>query len=100
MERGHDREDFKGKELNLYGLVTVGKRGQVVIPAKARRVLGITPATKLLVFSKGGCDALILAKAELASQFVNTLNELIDNQPISFANLFKTAPARRLSEEA
>lgn len=33
----------------FYGAVTVSERGQVVIPAQARRDLGIRPGDKLLV---------------------------------------------------
>ena len=32
------------------GTVTVGKRGQVVLPVKARKLCGISPGEKLLVF--------------------------------------------------
>ena len=34
----------------FYGTTTVGERGQVVIPAEARRELGLTHSTKLMVF--------------------------------------------------
>lgn len=37
----------KGK--HLFGLVTVGDKGQIVIPAKARRVFDIQPGTHLVV---------------------------------------------------
>lgn len=33
----------------FYGAVTVSERGQISLPAQARRDLGITPGTKLLV---------------------------------------------------
>lgn len=33
----------------FYGAVTVSERGQIAIPAKARRDLGIAPGDKLLV---------------------------------------------------
>ncbi|PDP88704.1 AbrB family transcriptional regulator [Glycomyces fuscus] len=33
----------------FYGAVTVSERGQIAIPAKARRDLGISPGDKLLV---------------------------------------------------
>jgi AbrB family looped-hinge helix DNA binding protein len=40
------------KEL-FYGSTTMGKRGQVVIPAKAREAMNINKGEKLLVFSMG-----------------------------------------------
>jgi AbrB family looped-hinge helix DNA binding protein len=54
----------------FYGSTTVGERGQVVIPADARRDLEITPSTKLLVFSGPGGGGLMLTKAEHFSEFV------------------------------
>ena len=36
-------------ELNFYDIVTVGERGQVVIPSAARTALGIKPGDKLMV---------------------------------------------------
>ncbi|PRX98015.1 AbrB/MazE/SpoVT family DNA-binding domain-containing protein [Allonocardiopsis opalescens] len=35
----------------FYGAVTVSERGQIVIPAQARRDLGIEPGDKLLVLA-------------------------------------------------
>jgi AbrB family looped-hinge helix DNA binding protein len=54
----------------LYGTTTVGERGQVVIPAEARRDFEITPNTKLLVFGSRGHGGLLLTKAETISQFI------------------------------
>ncbi|MCF6473176.1 AbrB/MazE/SpoVT family DNA-binding domain-containing protein [Nonomuraea sp. MG754425] len=38
----------------FYGAVTVSERGQIVIPAQARRDLGIEPGDKLLVLAAPG----------------------------------------------
>jgi len=43
------RQPPEGKKF--YGSVTVGERGQVVIPAEARKDFGIQPGDKLLVFA-------------------------------------------------
>jgi AbrB family looped-hinge helix DNA binding protein len=40
---------FKGK---AYGPVTIGERGQFVIPAELRRVFKIQPGDHLMVFAK------------------------------------------------
>lgn len=37
----------KGK--HIFGVVTVGEKGQVVIPAKARKIFGIGPGDQLVV---------------------------------------------------
>lgn len=44
------------------GTMTVGERGQVVIPAKTRKELGFEKGTTLLSFKVG--DVLITAKLE------------------------------------
>lgn len=46
----------------FYGSVTVGERGQVVIPAQARRDHGIAPGDKLIVL--GSPDGLALMGAD------------------------------------
>jgi len=61
---------FKEKGPKLYGSVTVGERGQVAIPAEARRDLGITPNTKLLVFSGPNETALMFVKADSVTEFI------------------------------
>lgn len=37
------------KGRHTFGLVTVGEKGQIVIPAKARRIFGIKPGDNLMV---------------------------------------------------
>lgn len=60
----------------FYGSTIVGERGQVVIPAEARRDLDITPATKLLVLGSPHKDILILAKAEYATAFMTKITDM------------------------
>lgn len=54
-----------------YGSTTVSERGQVVIPAEARREMGLEPGTKLLIFG-GGHEGgpLTLMTAEMVTKFV------------------------------
>jgi AbrB family looped-hinge helix DNA binding protein len=65
-----------------YGTTTVSERGQIVIPAEARRELGIQCGTKLLVFRSGsmGGHGLVLMTASTVTEFVrdavNRLTEL------------------------
>lgn len=42
----------------LYGTVTVGERGQIVIPANARRDLNIGPGDKLMIIKRPVCRSL------------------------------------------
>ena len=62
----------------LYGTTTVGERGQIVIPAEARRDFEITPNTKLLVFGNKGHGGLMLAKAEAISEFISKTSGMLE----------------------
>jgi AbrB family looped-hinge helix DNA binding protein len=46
------------------GAVTVGKRGQIVIPAEVRTQLLIGPGDKVLVFTRGDGKDMLITKAE------------------------------------
>ena len=48
----------------FYGATTIGERGQVVVPAEARKDLDMMPSSKVLVFSSPGSDGLLIIKAE------------------------------------
>jgi len=62
----------------FYGSTTVGERGQVVIPAEARRDMDITPSTKLLVMGGPHKNVLILAKAEYITAFMTKINDMME----------------------
>lgn len=51
----------KGK--HLFGIVTVGDKGQIVIPARARRVFDIAPGDRLVVLGDEA-QGIALVKAE------------------------------------
>jgi len=55
-----------------YGTTTVTERGQIVIPAEARRELDIKCGAKLLVFRSGGMGGrgLVLMTASTVTDFV------------------------------
>lgn len=68
----------KGKKF--YGSVTVSDRGQIVIPAEARRDFGIEVGDKLLVFSdleKG----IALAKASVITGMIAEMLEMFQSAP-------------------
>jgi AbrB family looped-hinge helix DNA binding protein len=48
----------------FYGSVTVGERGQVVIPAEARKETGVEPGEKLLVFKHPHLRGLVMARVD------------------------------------
>ena len=43
----HPREPMRGK--HVFGLVTVGDKGQIVIPVQARRIFHIKPGDQMMV---------------------------------------------------
>ncbi len=62
-------------EFKCFGSATVGPRGQVVIPAHARKKLGIEVGATLLVFSGPGGNGLVLFKADSVEQLVKMVSE-------------------------
>ena len=60
----------------MYGAVTVGKRGQVVIPAQIRKMFRIKTGEKLIVFAKPGGPIGFLP-AEHFSHFLEEATEMM-----------------------
>ncbi len=65
----------RGGRGRFYGAVTVSDRGQVVIPAEARRDLGIEVGEKLLVVG-GPTGGLLFLRATVVSQFLGQWTEM------------------------
>lgn len=63
----------------FYGSVTVGERGQIVIPAEARTELGISPGDKLLVMRHPLHHGLMVFQFEAMNSFLNELSEGMKN---------------------
>ena len=64
------------KQNKLYGTTTVGSKGQIVIPAKAREELDIKPGDKVLVMSKMG-KVLSLVKTEKLGEIIDMMMNLM-----------------------
>ncbi|HUU54172.1 MAG TPA: AbrB/MazE/SpoVT family DNA-binding domain-containing protein [Armatimonadota bacterium] len=73
-------------EAVFFGSVTVGERGQVVIPAEARKEYGIKPGDKLLAFRSPSGRGLVLVE-------VDDMRAMLDQMPRW------EALVRQLSEE-
>lgn len=70
-----DQEDCRP----FYGAVTVSDRGQIVIPAEARRDLGIEVGEKLLVMgSPGDAGGLLLLRANVVGRILSQWADLIE----------------------
>ena len=59
----------------FYGSVTVGERGQVVIPAEARAELDIAPGDKLLIMRHPVYKGLMVAKLDSLRGFLDEFSE-------------------------
>ena len=57
-----EEESLQGK--HMFGVVTVGDKGQIVIPVRARRIFGIKPGDQLMVLGEDG-KGLALTDAQL-----------------------------------
>lgn len=62
----------------FYGAVTVGERGQVVIPAEARASLGIKPGDKLIVMRHPLHDALMISRLESMQSFIVEFGQMVE----------------------
>ena len=65
---------FKGK---AYGAVTVGERGQLVIPAELRKALKIKPGDQLMVFARLDKKVVNLMPTQDFSRFLEQAEKLI-----------------------
>jgi AbrB family looped-hinge helix DNA binding protein len=66
------------KEPHIYGTVKVGDRGQVVIPADARKDLNLKPGDLLLVMSGKNRRGITMVKADAMRQFASRVLKGLD----------------------
>ena len=76
----YEQEDNLGlgvppKGKHLFGLVTVGDKGQIVIPAKARKIFEISTGDQLVVLGDEG-QGLALVKASNFLSLANIVKNL------------------------
>ncbi len=60
---------------HFFGSVTVGERGQVVIPADARKRFQIEPGDKLLMMSTPDQKSLMLCRIDVMREIMNAFQE-------------------------
>jgi len=56
--------------VKIYDVVTVGERGQVVIPAKARKELNLKTGAKLVVIKPIAGEGVVMFKIEEVAKFM------------------------------
>jgi len=57
----------------FYGVASVGEKGQIVIPAEARKKMDVKKGDKLLVFGMGD-DMVAITKLSKVEQFASHLS--------------------------
>lgn len=62
----------------FYGSVTVGERGQIVIPAEARSQMRIQQGDKLLIMKHPAHHGLMVFKIDEARAFLDDFNQMLD----------------------
>jgi AbrB family looped-hinge helix DNA binding protein len=67
---GHVKMASVMEDLLIYGTAKVGKRGQIVIPAEARKEFKIRAGDLLLVVRGVGGQGIVLVKAETVKELV------------------------------
>ena len=65
---------FKGK---VYGAVTVGERGQLVIPADLRKDLSIKSGERLMIFAKIDRKMISIMREKDFSDFLQKASKII-----------------------
>lgn len=77
----------------FYGAVTIGERGQIVIPAEARKFHSLSPGDKLLVFRHPHMHGLMLARVDEVESLLGELREVL--KVVAEAREQTLAPAPR-----
>ena len=67
----------------FYGAATVGERGQIVIPAEARKDLNISPGDKLLIMRHPIWEGLMIAKFEDVRGFLDDFSENLNKATVA-----------------
>ena len=80
--------------LKVFGSAVVSPRGQVVIPASARKELGIDSGDTLLVCAPPHERGLLLLKADSIEQILSTVSEWL----VDFEKMVKEQKALGVAE--
>ena len=62
---------------HFWGTATVGERGQIVIPADARKRFDIEPGDKLLLLTAPGKNGLMLCKISALREFMAAFGDAL-----------------------
>jgi AbrB family looped-hinge helix DNA binding protein len=63
------------RDVEIYGSVKVGERGQIVIPSKARKEFDIKSGDLLIVIGAPMMDGVALIKAEVVKEIIEKMSK-------------------------
>jgi len=63
-------------KADFYGWITVSEKGQIVIPADARKELDIKTGDRLLVLKRKDKKGLVLVKQDLLNKFLDKIKKV------------------------
>jgi AbrB family looped-hinge helix DNA binding protein len=63
------------RDVEIYGSVKVGERGQIVIPSKARKEFDIKSGDLLIVVGAPMMDGVALIKAEVVKEIIEKMSK-------------------------
>lgn len=60
---------------HIFGIVTVGEKGQIVIPAKARKIFSIEPGHRLLVLGDEGQGIALMKENDIFEHLIKPFQQ-------------------------
>ena len=70
-------KNFKDFERRFYDVTTVGERGQIVIPSKARKALSIKPGDKLLALEGPMGSSIVFFKMKSINSLMQKVTKML-----------------------
>jgi AbrB family looped-hinge helix DNA binding protein len=66
------------QKMDFYGSVSVGERGQIVLPAKIRKEFDVGHGDHLLVVGTPKKRVIMLVKAEVLDEMMSNMNAMLN----------------------
>ena len=67
------------KGRHIFGTATIGERGQIVIPKKAREVFDLNPGDDIVILGDEN-QGIAIVKANAMLEMMNQINKYINNK--------------------
>jgi AbrB family looped-hinge helix DNA binding protein len=84
---------------HFFGSVTIGERGQVVIPVEARKRFQLEPGDRLLVMGDPAKRSIMLCRIDTLREFMNSFQEGLARAEQDITAALAAAPVPGNNEE-